>query len=287
MVQLHNSRCEGDETSSTNGSDIFASYKHSFISIWLIDLAKELERLGPSTQLDGYGSDLSLAPPTELLPTNVNLYQRANFVTDIEQGCYDVVRVGNIADHVYNNAPGGLIKKFIAMLKPGGFLQWNEVDTAHRRLIKPQVPSPRTDALLQHLKEHQPPRGWIDSLPDIFTRYGLEVPAQCQQHRYLMPTAYAIAVGECVWEGVEKECVGTELESPWNEGDGETDQEDRGNGDGGKGERSVIRKLVQEAKQECKEKGMSVVCDMVVAVGQKVAPEKSSWGHAVVCSNDD
>ncbi|KAL9576110.1 MAG: hypothetical protein Q9212_007378, partial [Teloschistes hypoglaucus] len=84
--------------------------------IWLIDAAK---KIGPTVRLDGFGSDLSLAPPIDWLPMNVNLYQRCNFVSDIEEnfhGFYDLVKVSNIANHVINNDPGDLMKKFLAML---------------------------------------------------------------------------------------------------------------------------------------------------------------------------
>ncbi|KAI4106420.1 MAG: hypothetical protein L6R37_002218 [Teloschistes peruensis] len=300
MSQLPDCRLEGDDSTSpeTYGGGASASLQHSSLSLnlehclwknhlsflihpkvkirnvnqgelriaeigtrtglWLTDLAKTL---GPSVQLDGFGSDLSLAPPPGWLPTNVSLFQRCNFVSDIEEnlnGFYDVVRVDNIASHVFNNDPGALMKKFVAMLKPNGYLQWNESDTAHRRQIKSQLPypshavclpSPQTDAFLDHIQQHQVPRGWINSLPDIFMRYGLKVPLASQQHRFPIPNAYATAVGECQWAAME-ESLGSNVELLDVEGS--------------------VRSLVQGAKEECKELGMCVVCDMVVVVGKKV-----------------
>ncbi|KAL8660297.1 MAG: hypothetical protein Q9202_006674 [Teloschistes flavicans] len=259
MSQFPDHRWEGDDRTSpkTYVCGASAIYHHSSLGIWLIDLAK---KLGPSVQLDGFNFDLSLAPPPEWLPKNVTLYQRSNFWSAIEENfheAYDVVRVGNIANHVYNNDPGLLMKKFVAMLKPGGYLQWNQPDTAHRRILKlhPDLPAPQTDALLKHVTEQQDalaggPHGWIDSLPDIFVRYGLEVPA-CQ-HRFPIPNAYAPTAHECEWVAMEQQSFAVDC-VPGFEGRG-----------------GMVRMMMEEAKQECRVNGQCVICDMVVAVGKKV-----------------
>ncbi|KAL8685248.1 MAG: hypothetical protein Q9218_007882 [Villophora microphyllina] len=224
--------------------------------IWLIDLAK---KLGPSVQLDGFDYDLSLAPPIDWLPKNVALYKSANFnwIEDKFLGSYDVVRVGNIANHVFDNDPGSLMEKFIAMLKPGGYLQWNQPDTAHRRILKlnPGDPTPKTSALLAYVNEQEDgiigPHTWISDLPDTFVRYGLEVPVY--QHRFKIPNAYAQAAHDVGWLAMENHSCDVDCL------------------EGFEGKGVEIRRMMEGALVECLRMGNCVVCDMVVVVGKKGA----------------
>ncbi|KAL8672663.1 MAG: hypothetical protein Q9224_007564, partial [Gallowayella concinna] len=95
----------------------------------------------------------------------------------------------------------------MANQEPGGYIQWDEVDTAHRIILQsnPPTPTPRLRALLNHVHDHEHslgPRGWIDSLPDILARYGLQV--KSGQHRYRLPFAYAKIDNDTCFKDFEK-----------------------------------------------------------------------------------
>ncbi|KAL9600490.1 MAG: hypothetical protein Q9219_003141 [cf. Caloplaca sp. 3 TL-2023] len=138
--------------------------------------------------------------------------------------------------------------------EPNGYIQWTEADTAHRLIVKsnPSLPSPHLSALLRYVEalEHaRGPRGWVYSLPDIFARYGLEIPVM--QHSHAMPCAYAkVQTERCFMDFWEFARVLDE-----EEGEG-----------GGGGE---LRGLVARAAEECRGNGEGIRVDVVVAVGRK------------------
>ncbi|KAL8931773.1 MAG: hypothetical protein Q9216_007078, partial [Gyalolechia sp. 2 TL-2023] len=181
--------------------------------VWLLDLAKKLHA---PVRLDGFDVDVSLVPPPQWLPKNVTIRALGNYTDKLPEHmiqAYDIVRVANIASTVKDNNPGDVVKNVMAMLKPNGYIQWHEPDTAHRHILlstpnhnHPQTtgatttaaiptptpnPTPHLSTLLRFLSDNEAsssPRGWIDSLPDILTRYGLE--AVRAGHRFRMPDAY-------------------------------------------------------------------------------------------------
>ncbi|KAL8713263.1 MAG: hypothetical protein Q9225_006807 [Loekoesia sp. 1 TL-2023] len=221
-------------------------------SVWLLDLAKKLQT---TVRLDGFDVDISHAPPPQWLPINVTIRAVDSYTSRPPETliqAYDIVRVANIASSIKDNDPGAVIKNVIAMLKPGGYIQWQEADTAHRRIIKsnPSLPSPRLEVLLKYVEDQENslgPRGWIDSLPDILARYGLGVLAV--QHRHRMPDAYA---------KVETDCCFLEFEHLARVLDAQGE---------GRGER--LREMLALAAEECAGNGQGVRVDVVVAVARK------------------
>lgn len=213
-------------------------------------MAKKL----PNIQIDGFTIDTSSAPPPQWLPPRVTIRKVASYTTDLateEQPTYDVVRISNLAGCIEDNDPGSVVKNAMAMLKPGGYIEWDELDTAHYGIVKsdPTTSASRLHALLKHVHDHEHtlgPRGWIDSLPDILARYGLQV--QPGQHRYRLPFAYANIENANCFEEFE------DLSHRLN------DQED------GK----ELRRLMVAAKEDCDQLGQVITADLVVAVGRKV-----------------
>ncbi|KAL1590557.1 hypothetical protein WHR41_00607 [Cladosporium halotolerans] len=97
--------------------------------IWLLEAAEEYPN---ADGLDGLDIALHQAPPKHLLPRNVqfkhlDLHQEipAEFV-----GQYDLVHARFLLGLVRNNDPVPLLQNLLKLLKPGGYLQWNEVDWA-------------------------------------------------------------------------------------------------------------------------------------------------------------
>lgn len=70
-------------------------------------------------QLDGYDTDISMAPPPQWLPSsmtikNVDSYEST--VPDNLLGMYDIVHVTNLGAAIKDNNPGNVVKNAMAML---------------------------------------------------------------------------------------------------------------------------------------------------------------------------
>ncbi|KAL8706876.1 MAG: hypothetical protein Q9201_000145 [Fulgogasparrea decipioides] len=112
-------------------------------AIWLLDLAKSL----PSTvQLDGF--DISAKQYPAMLPRNVSLHV-ANALEDPPAdrvGAYDIVHIRLFMGVVNDNNPVPLFDHCAKLLKPGGYLQWDEYDLSAQEIVSAQ-PSLPTDEL--------------------------------------------------------------------------------------------------------------------------------------------
>ncbi|KAL8697230.1 MAG: hypothetical protein Q9201_007231 [Fulgogasparrea decipioides] len=177
-----------------------------------------------------------MAPPVEWLPSNVTLRMVNNFHAGISEqyhGRYDMVKVADMVSDVTDNHPG---KDDLRILKS-----------------ESSLPSPKLEALLEHVVEQETnaigPRGWIDSLFDIFIRYGLEVEAL--QYRFRMPRAYSQAHSDHEFVALKDFSYMLDMLDEF--------------------EGSTLRKLLAEAQEECEENRQAIVADMVVVVGKKVA----------------
>ncbi|KAI4160198.1 MAG: hypothetical protein LQ342_005910 [Letrouitia transgressa] len=167
-------------------------------------------------------------------------------------GVYDVVHVAIFVLVVRNNDPGKMVRNLFRMLKPGGWIMWNELDFLHRRIVKsdPSLPTPHLFALLQFMKiweDSLGPKGWIESLPDIFSRYGME---ESRLERVRMPEAYAKYDNDkslSTFEDFSHAVLDTRE----------------------KGEGALLRELVDRAHEECYQIDCCTQVDMIVATAKK------------------
>ncbi|CAO1604435.1 hypothetical protein XANCAGTX0491_007992 [Xanthoria calcicola] len=95
-------------------------------AIWAVEICQDF----PSTQIDGFDIDLQQCPPPEWLPHNVkvrvwDIY--TNLAPELE-GLYDVVHIRLLLLVVRDNDQRPILKNALRMLKPGGYLQWDELD---------------------------------------------------------------------------------------------------------------------------------------------------------------
>ncbi|KAL8927077.1 MAG: hypothetical protein Q9208_002623 [Pyrenodesmia sp. 3 TL-2023] len=227
-------------------------------SLWLLDLQqflkKRLETLPSSLHLDSYNVDASASSSSTWLPPNISIKQASLIEPDVFSGLhdyYDVIHLSNLGVNIKDNSPDQVVKNVMSMLS--GWVQWHEPDTANRHIVKSNLslPSPRLEALLKLVGELETnrsgPRGWINSLPDILARYGLEVPVG--EHRYRMADVYT---------EVETDRFLLEMEHFARVLDGERE---RGGED--------LRGLVKAAAEECACNGLGIRTDLVVAVARK------------------
>ncbi|MCJ1261078.1 hypothetical protein MMC22_000942 [Lobaria immixta] len=95
-------------------------------AIWLLDLARSL----PNSSLDGFDISLQQCPPPEWLPASVSLHQWDIF-TPVPLNLkvrYDIVHIRLALLVVQNNDPRPILHNAMEMLKPGGYLQWDELN---------------------------------------------------------------------------------------------------------------------------------------------------------------
>ncbi|MCJ1433764.1 hypothetical protein MMC27_003129 [Xylographa pallens] len=140
--------------------------------IWLLDLAKNLPS---SAQLEGFDISSTGYPPKEWLPSNVELRLWNVFDEPPEHmhEKYDVVHLRLFLVVVDDNDPSTILRHCLKILKPGGFLQWEEYDLHARTVVTSgsSVPKEHTQRLADFVKRdiHK----WVGALPETFASYGL------------------------------------------------------------------------------------------------------------------
>ena len=95
-------------------------------AIWLLDLARSL----PDSRLDGFDISLEQCPPPEWLPASMSINQWDIFspVPLAFKGQYDVVHIRLALLVVRGNDPRPILRNVLELLKPGGYLQWDELN---------------------------------------------------------------------------------------------------------------------------------------------------------------
>ncbi|KAJ8108897.1 hypothetical protein ONZ43_g6286 [Nemania bipapillata] len=96
--------------------------------IWLHDLASHAI---PSAEFHGFDISLDQVGHRSWLPANIHMHTWNVFEEPPPQFCqyFDIVHVRLITVVIKNNDPKPVLANLTKLLKPGGFLQWDEVDT--------------------------------------------------------------------------------------------------------------------------------------------------------------
>ena len=138
--------------------------------IWLLDVAREL----PGRLLDGFDISLIQTPPSAWLPKEITM-RAWDMYTDVPTemiGIYDIVHLRLLLLAVRNNDPAPIIANAAKMLKPNGFIQWDElnpvdayVTTTHEDL---NVNSFRAAQELADFSTLE----WVKNLPTILNNSG-------------------------------------------------------------------------------------------------------------------
>ncbi|KAI1277113.1 S-adenosyl-L-methionine-dependent methyltransferase [Xylaria sp. FL0933] len=186
-------------------------------AIWLIDLSRELANRGISATLDGFDINDRVFPAPVFLPESITLETLDVFAKPLPReliGAYDVVHVRAAVSLILNADTEPLLSSVLAMLKPGGWLQWEEpapyflvqqatptreksacktlVDTQRPRSDKRGCKSDYLAELDQHLARHkfgevymtktftrkEDYRGWTDDCLMIWEDYVSQLPSK-------------------------------------------------------------------------------------------------------------
>ncbi|CAF9936828.1 hypothetical protein IMSHALPRED_010916 [Imshaugia aleurites] len=107
--------------------------------IWSLETARIVPK---SAQIDGFDIDISQCPPRDLLPKNVT-FSVHNCLTPFPHeltGTYDVVHIRLFILFVQENDPGPLLRNFLRLLKPGGYISWSEYEYKSLEVISTSIP---------------------------------------------------------------------------------------------------------------------------------------------------
>ncbi|KAJ5883738.1 methyltransferase domain-containing protein [Penicillium subrubescens] len=141
--------------------------------IWLTSVSRDL----PDAQLEGLDYDLNQTPPRDWLPKNVRM-RHWNVFDEVPAdlvGKYDYIHTRLLLLVVQAQDPRPIIRNLRRLLKPGGYLQWDELDTVHMSIKKVEAGLP-TPALEQ-LRDWSWAEGrhdWTVRLADFLAEEGFE-----------------------------------------------------------------------------------------------------------------
>ncbi|KAL7942115.1 S-adenosyl-L-methionine-dependent methyltransferase [Trichoderma barbatum] len=143
--------------------------------IWLLDMASQV----PSTvQLDGFDISDEQFPAQSALPSNVTLQVLDSFAEMPEEHFekYDVVHLRLWCAIIRGCDTFRLIKNATQLLKPGGYLQWEEVDhTRSRMYIKGAEVETLYSLVNMICNELGINFAWLEDLPNRVKEAGLNV----------------------------------------------------------------------------------------------------------------
>ncbi|OOF94525.1 hypothetical protein ASPCADRAFT_397340 [Aspergillus carbonarius ITEM 5010] len=144
-------------------------------SLWLIDVSRDL----PHAQLDGYDIDLTQSPPPQWLPPNITLH-KWDALTPAPpplHGKYDIVHVRLAVLFLSGIDPSPFIRNLYTLLKPGGWIQWDELDCANISVKKSNPLDGVSVPALEELRVACSADGrhdWSVELAEILAKEGFE-----------------------------------------------------------------------------------------------------------------
>lgn len=138
-------------------------------AIWLRSIAQAL----PNDIFDGLDISLAQCPPVQWLPPNVSLRAWDLFSEPPQElRCrYDVVHARLLFVVVQNEDPRPVINNLKLLLKPGGYLQWDELNVPGSSILRTShdVQVPEMESRLASLKQIG---GWVKRLGSYMVECG-------------------------------------------------------------------------------------------------------------------
>ncbi|KAL2836689.1 hypothetical protein BJY01DRAFT_258622 [Aspergillus pseudoustus] len=152
-------------------------------AIWLLDLLPEFS---PTANFEGLDMSLALTPPTAWLPPNLTV-REWNLDDDVPDDLvekYDVIHLRLLVLVVRDGDPAPVTRKVARMLKPGGWIQWDDYNYQGTHVVKvdPKLQTPALERLCAFLYANGR-QDWVVELPGILEKEGLFDQAQIFHHR--------------------------------------------------------------------------------------------------------
>ena len=150
---------------------------------WLIDLDTRLAEKGISAQLDGYDINPSHYPAPAFLPPSITLKELDVLAKQLPAeivGTYDVVHIRGFTSMIINSDVKPLLTTALALLKPGGWLQWEDAraDVFVAESPSPEVSKATCDTILQFFMGGAVARGmkgdWLEVLDRHLEQHGFQ-----------------------------------------------------------------------------------------------------------------
>ncbi|KAF7520889.1 hypothetical protein G7054_g12624 [Neopestalotiopsis clavispora] len=110
--------------------------------VWLLDLERHLSERGISCRLQGFDINPVNFPSSSFIPSNVTFQQLDILASPLPEellGAFDVVHVRAFMSIIIDQDTAPLLSAARSLLKPGGWLQWEEMRGEF--LIEPSSPS--------------------------------------------------------------------------------------------------------------------------------------------------
>ncbi|KAK5659856.1 hypothetical protein OQA88_13319 [Cercophora sp. LCS_1] len=178
--------------------------------VWALDVAR-LSGVTGIAKFKVHGFDISdeQFPPAHILPDNVQLSvaDALGDVPDSLRGRFDIVHVAHFAGvRALGDDPSPVIKHALALLKPGGWIQWDE--WAREVEVVRLSPSPHCDAALGVSAKIFPQ--WLHDLAGHLSKHGLvqSIRQDFQPSNFLLPGLTAL------WYMTAEEVVKVGFEEP-------------------------------------------------------------------------
>lgn len=149
--------------------------------VWLTELHSRLAKNNVSVQLDGFDINPVNFPDAAYLPDSVHL-KRLDILADPLPteliGVYDIVHIRAFVSVITDGNLKPILSVASKLLKPGGFLQWEE-SRGDKWIVEcpsPQVSRAACDSIIQVLEGGARARGisndWVDELDVHFSQFG-------------------------------------------------------------------------------------------------------------------
>ncbi|KAI5920134.1 hypothetical protein F4810DRAFT_449492 [Camillea tinctor] len=150
--------------------------------VWLSDLDRELSSRGITAQLNGYDLNAANFPAAPFRPASMTLKTLDVLASSLPAehlGAYDIVHARVFVSSIPNSDPTAFLSAARALLKPGGWLQWEE-SRADRHVVEappPDVGKSACETITGILKAGAEARGFrfealLDGLGDHLERGG-------------------------------------------------------------------------------------------------------------------
>lgn len=151
--------------------------------IWLSELHSTLTRANISAQLDGFDINPVNFPGFTYLPESVSLKQLDILAKPLPTeliGVYDIVHIRAFVSVITDGDVKPVLAVASQLLKPGGFLQWEE-SRGDKFIVEspsPQVSKAACDNVVKILEAASQARGvrndWVDVLDTHFGQFGFQ-----------------------------------------------------------------------------------------------------------------
>ncbi|KAL2819613.1 S-adenosyl-L-methionine-dependent methyltransferase [Aspergillus cavernicola] len=146
-------------------------------AIWLCDLLRDPSLSEyQSLQLDGMDIDLKNAPVAEWLGPTITL-REWNLFDEVPNdliGKFDVVHLRLLVLVVQQSDPLPIIRNVFQMLKPGGYIQWDDLNYPDSRVVKSTAMTsqltPAHDAFLAFAQSNGR-NDWVLDLPEYLVKH--------------------------------------------------------------------------------------------------------------------